>query len=198
MKRFKTPIYISVDEWGIMSRNTLSVLPIAQSFNSFIRHADIVKMANFTMLTSLLSSDKDKGTFKSPLFYIFKAFSNNCLGNSVDTYVVCDTFNTPLYKGIPYLDVTTVYSKETNTTYINVVNRHKDKSITTDIISNASEFAGKAEATLVAGNSLDETFSFDKQNQYIPLSKEIKTDKNKITYSFPAHSYTQIKVVMKK
>jgi alpha-N-arabinofuranosidase len=198
MKRFKNPIYISVDEWGIMSRNTLSVLPIAQSFNSFIRHADVVKMANFTMLTSLLSSDKDKGTFKSPLFYIFKAFSNNCLGNSVDTYVVCDTFNTPLYKGIPYLDVTTVYSKETNTTYINVVNRHKDMPITTDIISNTGEFAGKAEATLVVGNSLDEAFSFEKQSQYIPVSKEIKTDKNKIIYSFPAHSYTQIKVGMKK
>jgi alpha-N-arabinofuranosidase len=198
MKSFKNPIYISVDEWGIMARNTLSVIPIAQSFNSFIRHADVVKMANFTMLTSLLSSDKDKGTFKSPLFYIFKSFSNNCLGNSIDTYVECDTFNTPLYKGIPYLDVTTVYSKEINTTYINVVNRHKDKAITTDIISSTGDFSGKAEATLVAGNTLDDTFTFDKQGQYIPVAKEIKTDKNKITYSFPAHSYTQIKVVMKK
>jgi alpha-L-arabinofuranosidase len=198
MKRFKNPIYISVDEWGIMSRNTLSALPIAQSFNSFIRHADVVKMANFTMLTSLLSSDKDKGTFKSPLFYIFKSFSNNCLGNSVDTYVACDTFNTALYKGIPFLDVTTVYSKETNTVYINVVNRHKEKAITTEIISNSGDFTGKAEATLIVGNSLDEEFTFDKQSQYVPVPKEIKTDKNKITYSFPAHSYTQIKVVIKK
>lgn len=198
MKGFKNQIYVSVDEWGIMARNALSVIPIAQSFNSFIRHADVVKMANFTMLTSLLSSDKDKGTFKSPLFYIFKSFSNNCLGSSVDTYVECDTFNTPLYKGIPYLDVTTVYAKETNTTYINVVNRHKDKAIVTDIISTTGDFSGKAEATLVAGSTLDDAFSFDKQSQYIPVTKEIKTDKNKITYSFPAHSYTQIKVVMKK
>ena len=197
-KGYKNPIYISVDEWGIMSRNTLSVLPIAQCFNSFIRHADVVKMANFTMLTSLLSSDRDKGTFKSPLFYIFKSFSTNCLGNSVDTYVACDTFNTRLYKGIPYLDVTAVYSKETNTTFINVVNRNKDKAITTDIISVSGDFAGKAEATLVAGNSLDETFTFDKQSQYVPVPLEIKTDKNKITYSFPAHSFTQIKVMMKK
>jgi alpha-N-arabinofuranosidase len=198
MKSFKNPIYVSVDEWGILARNTLSVIPIAQSFNSFIRHADVVKMANFTMLTSLLSSDKDKGTFKSPLFYIFKSFSNNCLGNSVDTYVECDTFNTPLYKGIPYLDVTTVYSKETNTTFINVVNRHKDKAITTDIVSITGEFNGKAEATLVAGNTLDDAFTFDKKSQYVPVAKEIKTEKNKINYSFPPHSFTQIKVVMKK
>jgi alpha-L-arabinofuranosidase len=198
MKGLKNEIHISVDEWGIMSRNTLSVLPVAQSFNSFIRHADVVKMTDFTMLTSLLSNDKEKGTYKSPLFYVFKSFSNNCLGNSVDTYVECDTFNTSLYKGISYLDVTTVYSKETNTLFINVVNRHKDKAITTDIISTSGDFTGKAEATFVAGNSLDDEFSFDKQNQYVPVSKEIKTDKNKITYSFPPHSYTQIKVEMKK
>jgi alpha-N-arabinofuranosidase len=198
LKGLKNPIHISFDEWGIMARNTLSVLPIAQSFNSFIRHADVVKMANFTMLTSLLSSDREKGTYKTPLFYIFKSFSNNCFGASVDTYVECDTFNTPLYKGIPFLDVTTVYSKETNITYINVVNRHKDKAITTDINSTSGEFAGKAEATLVAGNSLDETFTFDKQSQYVPVSNAIKTEKTKISYTFPPHSYTQIKVVMKK
>jgi len=28
--------------------------------------------------------------------------------------------------------------------------------------------------------------------------KEIKTEKNKVTYSFPAHSFTQIKIELKK
>src|SRR5664280_898111 len=168
INNIKNPICISVDEWGIMSRDLLSALPIAQCFNSFIRHADIVKMSNFTMLTSLLGSDKEKGTFKTPLFYIYKSFSNNCLGKSVDTFVECDTFNTDLYKGIPYLDVTTVYSKETGNIIINVVNRHKDKAITADIISASGEFTAKAEATLVAGNTLNDSFTYDKQSQYIP------------------------------
>lgn len=194
MNNFKNPISISVDEWGIMSRNLLSALPIAQCFNSFIRHADIVKMSNFTMLTSLLGNDKEKGTFKTPLFYIFKSFSNNCRGKSVDTYVECDTFNTDLYKGIPYLDVTSVYSKETGNLIINVVNRHKDKAITADIISESGEFTVKAEAALVAGNTLNDAFTYDRQSQYIPETKVINTDKNRISYSFPAHSFTQIKV----
>ena len=185
MMGFTNPIHISFDEWGIMSRNLLTVLPVAQSFNSFIRHSDMVKMANFTMLTSLLASDPVKGTYKTPLFYVFKAYSNNCRGNAIDTHVTCDTFNTEKYKGIPYLDVTTVYAKESNTVYINVVNRHKDKAITADIISTSAEFAGKAEATLVAGNSLEESFSFDKQSQYVPVIKEIKTEKNIITLFFP-------------
>jgi len=197
-KGYKHPIYISVDEWGILARNTLTTLPIAQSFNSFIRHADKVKMTNFTMLTSLLSSDPVKGTYKSPTFHIFKAFSNSCLGSAIDTYVDCDSYNTPLYKDIPYLDVSTVYSKDTNTVFINVVNRHKDKAITTDIFATSGEFSGKGEATLVAGHTpLDDQFSYDKKEDYIPVTKEIKTGKDQITYTFPPHSFTQIKVSMK-
>ena len=197
MSALKNPIYISVDEWGIFSRNFLAVLPVALSFNSFIRHADMVKMTNFTMLTSLLGSDRGKGTYKSPLFYIFKSFSNNCLGNSVDTYVECDTFNTPLYKGIPYLDVTAVYSKETNSVFINVVNRHKDKAITAEIMNSAGGLTGKAEATLITANLLLEPFTFDRQAQYVPVEKEVNIENNKITYSFAPHSFTQIKIALR-
>ena len=198
MNNLKNPVYISFDEWGSFGRNFLSVLPIAQCFNSFIRNADIVKMANFTMLTSLLNSDREKGTFKTPLYYTFKLFSNNCLGKSVDTFVECDTFNTKKNKGIPYLDVTSVYLKETNTVYINVVNRHKDKTITADIYSISGEFTGKAETKMLYSASLDEPFTYDKQDQYIPVTNEIKTEKNKLTCTFPAHSFTQIKIGVEK
>jgi alpha-N-arabinofuranosidase len=198
MKHFKNPIYISVDEWGSFGRNFRSVLPIAQCLNSFIRHADVVKMTNFTLMTSLLGIDPDKGSFKTPLFNTFKLFSNNCHGVSVDTYVECDTFNTEKYKGIPFLDVTSVYSKETNTLIINIINRHQDKTITADIINNSGEFKGKAEATLVDSDSLTEPFTFDKREQYNPVIKEIKVKGNKLSYSFPAHSFTQIKIELNK
>jgi len=195
---FKNPIYLSVDEWGAFGRNFMSILPVAQSFNSFIRHADVVKMSNFTMLTSLLSSDPKKGTFKSPLFYIFKAYSNNCLGSSIDTYVDCDTFNTEKYKGIPYLDVTTTYSKETHTVFINVVNRHKDKAISTEIINVSGDFSGKAESSLITTNDLQEGFTFEKQNDYIPLKSVVDPKNNMVTCTFPPHSFTQIKIMVKE
>jgi len=192
------PLFLSVDEWAPFGQNLLSTMAVAMYLNSFIRHADIVKMANYTLMTSLLGNDMDKGTFKTPLFYTFKMFSNNCLGYSVDTYVACDTFNTGKYKGIPYLDVTTVYSNGSNIVYINVVNRHKEKAITADIINVAGEFTGKAEAWVIAGDSLNEPFAFDKQQDYLPASKEIRTEKNKLSCSFPAHSFTQIRVDVKK
>jgi alpha-N-arabinofuranosidase len=197
-KSFKNPIYVSVDEWGAFGRSFMNVLPVAQSLNSFIRHADVVRMANFTTMTSLLSSDPQKGTYKSPLFHLFKLFSNNCRGNAIDTYVTCDTFNTEKYKGIPYLDVSTVYSKETNTVFVNVVNRHKDKEITADIISTSGEFTGKAEASLITSDDLKAPFAFDQQSKYLPVTKEIQTKGNLLSGTFPPHSFTQIKIVIIK
>ncbi len=180
---------------GELSEEVFSMFcRLHNALNSFIRHADVVKMANFTLMTSLLSSEANKGTFKSPLFYTFKMFSNNCLGNSVDTYVQCDTFNTEKYKGIPFLDVTSVYSKETNTVFINVVNRHKDKAITADITSTSGNFTGKAEASLINSDDVKAVFTFDKQSQYLPVTKEVKFNNDKLSYTFPPHSFTQIKV----
>ena len=137
-----------------------------------------------------------KGTFKTPLFYIFKAYSTNCRGASVDTWVACDTFNTAAAKGIPYLDVTTVYDKATGLVYINVVNRHKDNAITADIFNNSGLFTGRAEASLVAGQGLRETFTYDDQENYKPILKQIDTKGNQLTYTFPPHSFTQIKVAV--
>ncbi|EHQ30387.1 alpha-L-arabinofuranosidase C-terminal domain-containing protein [Mucilaginibacter paludis] len=198
MKGFKNPIYLAVDEWGIMSKDVMSVLPIAQCFNSFLRHADMVKMANFTMLTSLLSSDKAKGTFKTPLFYLFKAYSTNCLGVSVDTYVECDTFNTSASASIPYLDVTATYSKESNTVFINVINRNKEKAITADISNISGGFEGTAEASIVAGQQLQEEFVFGKRDQYVPVKNEVQIKNQQISHTFPPHSFTQIKLTVGK
>ena len=189
------PLYISFDEWAPHGRGFLATLAVAQYFNAFIRHADIVKMANYTLLTSLLGHDKEKGTYKTQLFHTFKLFSNNCLGTSLNTYVVCDTFNTSgYYKGIPYLDVTSVFTKETNTLLINAVNRHKDKAINTDIINCSGNFSGKASVSEINSDDIYAHYVFDKQQQYIPVTTELKVKGNKIVYSFPAHSFTQIKV----
>ncbi|MGA2916632.1 MAG: alpha-L-arabinofuranosidase C-terminal domain-containing protein [Sedimentisphaerales bacterium] len=196
--RLNKPIYLSVDEYGAFGRGLLPILATAQYFNAFIRNAEIVKMANYTLFTSLLSFDKDKGLFKTPLFYTFKLFSNNCLGNSVDVFVDCNKYDTNECPNIPYLDATAVFDKETDTLFINVVNRHKDESIETEILSTSAAFSGKAVASIVNRQDIYEDFTFDKKEEYIPITKELSVEGKKIIYSFPPHSFAQIKVKIKK
>jgi alpha-N-arabinofuranosidase len=155
-------------------------------------------MANYTLFTSLLSFDKDKGTFKTPLFHTFKLFSNNCQGNSVDVFADCNTYDTNECNDIPYLDVTAVFNDATDTLFINVVNRHKEESIETEILSTSGTFSGEAVARVVNRQDIYEDFTFDKEEEYIPETDELSVEGKKITYSFPAHSFVQIKVKIKK
>ena len=191
------PIYLSIDEYGAFGRSFLQVLAAAQYLNAFIRNADTVKMANYTLFSSLLSFDRDKGLFKSPLFHTFKLFSNNCHGRSVDVFTDCDKYDTDERKGIPYLDVTAVFNDTDDTLFINVVNRHKDNSIEAEILSTSGIFSGKAMASIVNRQDIYEDFTFDKQEEYIPETDELLIEGKKITYSFPAHSFVQIKVKIK-
>jgi alpha-L-arabinofuranosidase len=198
MKGFTNPIAVSFDEWGTFGRDLRSVLPVAQCFNSFIRHADVVKMANFTMLTSLLSSDREKGTFKSPLFYAFQLYSTHCRGVSLDAIVQCDTFNTAKFKGVPFLDVTAVHSNETGAVIVNVVNRHRDRAIAAEIVSRTGVLTGTSEARILTAGSLDEPFVYDKRESYRPVIKTLKTSGNAVSFTFPPHSFTQIEFTVKK
>ena len=90
------------------------------------------------------------------------------------------------------MDVSTVYSKEEGLVIINVINRHKDKAITTEIINQSGNFSGKPSVVEVTAKDLGEAFSFDKQKEYVPVSKDATAKGNKIVYSFPPHSFTQI------
>jgi alpha-N-arabinofuranosidase len=193
----KTPLKLSVDEWAAMTFDINGVLANAMCLNSFVRHADVVKMANYTMMTSLLSNDQATGaTYKSPVFYAFKLFTNNCVGKSVDAFVQCDTFSVGKFSNIPYLDVTSVLSEDGRTVYVNVVNRHKDKSITAEVSNSGSPFTGKAQASLITGE-LGAFFTSAKQSEYLPKVEAIDVRNGKLTYSFPAHSFTQLSFKLK-
>jgi alpha-L-arabinofuranosidase len=80
--------------------------------------------------------------------------------------------------------------------FINVVNRHKEKAITADIVTTTGNFAGKTEASLIAGTSLNEVYEFDKQDQYVPVKKMVDARGKQLTYTFPPHSFTQIKTAI--
>ena len=192
----KTPLMLSVDEWASRGSNMRGMMANVMCLNSFIRNADVVKMANYTMMTSLLNSDREKGYFKSPWYYAFKLYSNNCHGSSIDTYIKCDTFSTNTNKGIPYLDVTSVYNKETGSVFVNVVNRSADKAITAEITNTSAPFAGKAQISSLEGDVM-EMFTYAKQDSYKPQVKQADVKNGTVTYSFPAHSVTQIELRLK-
>lgn len=196
--RKEKPMYISFDEWAPPFRGGhLSTLALAQFFNAFIRHADMVKMANYTLLTSLLARDPQTGqTYKSPVFHVFKMYSTRCRGDALDAFVRCDTFGTSdFYTHIPYLDVSAVYDPDAKQVAINVVNRHKDAAIATDIRSVTGAFAGNATISQILSDDItNQPYSYEERDTYVPKVSEVPAAGAAFDISLPAHSFTQIVV----
>lgn len=188
------PLKLSFDEWAGRGTGIQGVLANAMCLNAFIRHADFVKMANYTMLTGLVQVDRETGNvYKSPQFHMWKLISGNCRGKSVDVFVNGETFDAGRFSDIPYLDVTSVLAEDGRTVYINVVNRHQDKAITTEIVNNAAPFTGNAQASVVT-SALGEAYTYENRSQYEPKTEQVAVRNGKVTYAFPAHSFTQIAV----
>lgn len=196
--RHGKPMYLSVDEWAPpFNGGPLSTLVLAEYFNTFLRHADVVKMANYTLLTSILGRDMKTGaTYKSPLFYAFKLFSRNCRGEALDSYVNCGTFSTGKdYPDMPYLDVSTVYDRAAGRVVINVVNRNRDEAIATDIRSVTGTFSGVASASVIDSSDLqNKPYTYAERDTYPPKTDTFAATGATLHRVFPAHSFTQIVV----
>jgi alpha-N-arabinofuranosidase len=191
----KRPVYISFDEYSGGGDNLTGSLVLAQHLNSFIRHADILKMANLTMLSSLVGSSPE-GDFKNALFKTFYLYSNNCHGTSLDVYTGCEKYNNKIFNDIPYLDVTAILNDSSRMLVINVVNRHETNAITADIVLQSGDFTGLATVNELNGKSL--TAKTTRTEEAVSVSsKEVKFKGNNITYSFPAHSFTQLEIPVK-
>ncbi|HUZ08204.1 MAG TPA: alpha-L-arabinofuranosidase C-terminal domain-containing protein, partial [Candidatus Paceibacterota bacterium] len=142
----KRPVYISFDEWsagggGPGGATLTGSLMVAQHLNSFIRHADIVKMANITMLSSLVGNSPD-GDYKNALYQAFYLYSNNARGTALDVYVDSEKYSNKVFNDIPYLDVTAVLNDASKTLVVNVVNRNETNAMTSDIILQSGDYAG--------------------------------------------------------
>ena len=217
----RDPVYIAWDEYNSWYRartdesmmgtraleelyNLEDALVIAGFLNVFIRNADIVKMANMAQLVNVIAPiyTSETGMFKQTIYYPLEMFANNVYGKSLDVFVDCDTYNTEEFfiglgesttkqSNVPYLDVSATYLN--NEIIICVVNRNKDKAITTDILCQSGEFTGELQISEVNGPDIKSKNDFNSTLVKTVTKPAVKAKGSKITYAFAPHSITMIK-----
>lgn len=222
----RDPIYIAWDEYNVWYRarrgnaargkyaleekyNLEDALVIAEFLNAFIRNADVVKMANMAQLVNVIAPifTNETGMFKQTIFYPLQLFANNAFGTSLDVFVDCKKYNTPKFfiglgekttqqNDVPYLDVSATYLN--GELILNVVNRNKDEAITTDIVSQNGAFSGNFKVYEVNGPGIKSMNDFNKEVVRTVEKPSLHSNGNKITHSFPPHSFTMIKGKLQK
>ncbi len=200
------PVYIAFDEYNVWYRtggneqleehyNMQDALVVASYLNTFIRNADVVKMANLAQLVNVIAPMMvtNDTLWKQTTYFPLQLFAKYCYGQSINAYVESDTYDAGDYKNIPYLDVSTAYNDKSGELIINVVNRHLDKAIETSVANQFGKLAAKA--TVYEVNSEKITDENTVRDQKVKtIQKEINVKENGFVYSFPPHSFTMIKV----
>lgn len=204
--KMKKPIYIAFDEYNVWYRtfnegkleehyNMQDALVVALYMNVFVRNAHIVKMANMAQLVNVIAPMMitNGKLWKQPIYYPLQLFARNCFGTSLAAWVESDTYDAGDFRKIPYLDVTAVHNEKSGELILNVVNRHKEKAIETTIANQTRKLSGKARVSEVNSASLTDENN-EKDEKVKTSSREISVAGEGFTYTFPAHSFTQIRV----
>ncbi len=204
----KGPIYIAWDEYNVWYRargddqkgrrileeryNLEDALVIATFLNTFVNHANIVKMANMAQLVNVIAPmfTNDQGIFLQTIYYPLQLFANNTRGKALELFVDAPKYKTKKFDGVPYLDCSAGW--DNGSLVLNVVNRHPNQAIEADIETQDKQFAGAVAVSEVNGPDTKSENDFGKTTVKT-VERSVAADGRRLRYSFPAHSFTMLK-----
>ena len=99
------PIYVAYDEWNVWYRtgererleevyNFEDALAMGMFFNSFFRHADVVKMANLAQMVNVIAPimTNEKGLFLQPTYFPIAEYGKQRGNVALDAWVSSPTY----------------------------------------------------------------------------------------------------------
>ena len=199
------PIYIAYDEWNVWYRagekerleeiyNFEDALAMGMFFNSFFRHADMVKMANLAQMVNVIAPimTNEKGLFLQPTYFPIVEYGKQRGNISLDVWTSGPTYTLQNRAPLQYLDVSATYDAKKKTVAVNVLNRSSEKNITATIENEDGSFAAEADFWQMDNDDLKATHTFGNDTKLRPVTKTIKLEKVQqgLSCTFPAHSLT--------
>ena len=206
------PLYIAYDEWNVWYRtgnrekleevyNFEDALAMGMFFNSFFRHANVVKMANLAQMVNVIAPimTNKQGLFLQPTYFPIAEYSKQHDNMSLDVFVSAPTYRPQNRRPLPYLDVSATYNSKDKTLFLNVLNRSKDQDISTRVENQEGQLDSSVNVWEMNNTDLKATHTFGDDKKVRPVTRTITAtvQNNGFTYKFPAHSLTILRMKVK-
>jgi alpha-N-arabinofuranosidase len=171
-------------------------------FNSFIRRADVVKMANIAQLVNVIAPimANPQGLFLQPIYFPIVEYGRQRNNVSVDAFVSSPTYKMPNRPVEPkYLDVSTTWNAATREVFVNVVNRSKDRDMATSITLQDRALDPAVGVWQMNHQDLKATHTYGDDRKVRPSTSvaNVAVDGSTFSYTFPAHSLTILRIRLK-
>ena len=184
--RSKKRYYLAFDEWNVWYRtqnaesvngqgkfaqhlveeeyNLEDALIIAGFLNSFIRHADIVKIANLAQIVNVIAPILTQGEqiLLQSIYYPLLLYARRREGMALQPIVRGPGYESPSYGFVNTIDTSAILGENVLHTFL--VNRSQDETETVQIMTAGIQLKSIQSAELVTGPSADTSNTFDKPN----------------------------------
>ena len=202
-------IFIAWDEWNVWYRargnsqrgrrileeryDLEDALVVATFLNTFVNNAHIIKIANMAQLVNVIApiyTDENR-LFLQTIYYPLALFAGNTKGKALELLIKGPTYRSRSYGDVPHLDASA--AMDGSTLIVNVVNRHRDQAVETDIELEDRQFAPAVEISEINAPDIKTENSFDSTTVQT-VKRTTTAEKKSLRYSFPPHSYTMMKM----
>jgi alpha-L-arabinofuranosidase len=213
------PIHVAYDEWnvwykdmdgtkGLEERYSLAdALAIATYLHAFVRHADIVKMANLAQLVNVIAPivTNEDGLLLQSIYHPLRLFGEHLGEAAVDIEVDCDTHdfvpsaepgpwpsNFADLGPFPVLDAVATWSPTNRKAMLSVVNRSPDTDVTAELDVRGSLSSGEVSVQELNANDWHTVNTFDRPDAVSVATTTEPVPAGTWRHRFPAHSLTVI------
>ena len=207
------PIYIAYDEWNVWYRtgnrekleevyNVEDALAMGVFFNAFLRHADVVRMANLAQMVNVIAPivTNERGLLLQSIYFPIVEFGRQRGRTSLDVWVSAPRYRVPNRpQELPYLDVSATYDPAAREVDVNVLNRSRDRDLTTTIESASGPWESSAGIWQMNDRDLKATNTFADPQRVRPTVSSVTLEgaPAALRYTFPAHSLTILKMKLR-
>jgi alpha-N-arabinofuranosidase len=196
------PMYIAYDEWNVWYRaqnaehleevyNFEDALAMGMFFNTFFRHADVVKMANLAQMVNVIAPimTNKQGLFLQPIYFPILEYGKQRGNVALNAWVSSPTY-TLNRQQLPYLDVSATYNAKDHALFVNVLNRSKSLDIPARIENQEGSLENRGAVWQMNYTDLKATHTFGDDTKIVPVVREFSPLGKTFAYTFPAHSLT--------
>jgi alpha-N-arabinofuranosidase len=175
------------------------VLQVGCILNTFIRRADVVRIACIAQLVNVIApimTEPGGGAWRQTIYYPFLFASRPGRGTALDLAVEVPTYDAAAADRVPWLDIAGTHDADAGTLTFFAVNRHAGETIETDLALEG--FAPKSvEHTLIRHDDLEARNTRDASDTVTPAKGDgARLGVRGLALTLPPHSYSMIRVTL--
>lgn len=223
-KRSKKDIYISFDEWNVWYHsnkedraildgkedwphaprllediyNFEDVLQVGCILNTFIRRADVVKIACIAQLVNVIApimTEPDGTAWRQTTYYPYLFASLYGRGTAINLNVDCPSYDSDIANNVSYLDIAGVHNAEEGTLTFFAVNRHDSETIETEVSLQGFGDAKIIDHQVMVHSDLEAVNTAANPDNVVPVAgADAKVEKDTLKMKLAPYSYQMIRL----